>query len=107
MKEEARLAKAVTGSLERRTSDRLGAAENLSSSVTSKRLRAVVDPPDISKSLKKAGTALVIIPPDPISDVAGLALIGAGIVMRSRKPMSLDSMLEETRKTLRELQSTF
>ncbi|MDA4121727.1 MAG: hypothetical protein OK456_00950 [Thaumarchaeota archaeon] len=104
MKEKARLAKAAVRSYVRTSEDKHGAAESLSHSA-SRGLRAVTNPPDISGSLKKAGTALVVAIPDPISDVAGLALIGAGFAMRSRKPMSLEAMLLETRKTLRDLQS--
>lgn len=105
VKEKARLAKAAVSSYVRTSEDRHGAAEGLSHSSTNRKLQSVVNPPDISGSLKKAGTALVVVTPDPISDVAGLVLIGAGFAMRSRKPMSLESMLLETRKTLRDLQS--
>ena len=105
MKEKAKLARAVVSSYARTSGDRLGAAESPSTSATNKRLRGVMKPPDISSSLKKTGTALPLVIPDPIPDVAGLALIGAGFAMRSRKPMSLESMLMETRKTVSELQS--
>jgi hypothetical protein len=104
LKAEIRLARARVRSYARTSGDRLSTACSISDSVTKEKLRNVVRPPDVSKSLKMAGAALLI-PPDPITDVAGVALIGAAYAMRSRRPLSIESMLVETRKTMRDLQS--
>lgn len=106
MREQARLAKAMVESYARTSQDRVNSMRAMSDSATKDRLRSVVNPPDISGSLKKAGV-LLLIPPDPITDVAGLAMIGAAYALKSRKPLSLGSMLAETEKTLRDLQSLF
>ena len=94
----------MASSYARTSQDRLNAAGSISDSETQEKLRNVVRPPDVSKSLKKAGAALLL-PPDPFTDVAGLALLGAAYAMSSRKPLSIGSMLAETRKSMRDLQS--
>jgi hypothetical protein len=106
MREQARLAKARVSAYARTSHDRLGTAASVSDSATSEKLRNVVRPPDVSKSLRAAGAALLI-PPDPFTDIAGVALLGAAYAMRARKPMSIESMLAETRKTMRDLQALF
>ena len=104
MRELARLAKARARSYARTSHDRACAAGSISDPATGEKLRSVVHPPDVSKSLGKAGAALLI-PPDPFTDIAGVALLGAAYAMSSRRPLSIESMLAETRKTMRDLQS--
>jgi hypothetical protein len=52
----------------------------------------------------KAGIALILTP-DPISGLPGVALLASSFVMKRREPASLASLAQETRKTLREIQS--
>jgi hypothetical protein len=98
------MAKTLASSYARTSHDRLNAAGSILDPSTEAKLRNVLRPPDVSKSLKKAGAALLI-PPDPITDVAGVVLIGAAYAMSSRRPLSIESMLVETRRSLRDLQS--
>jgi len=106
MKEQVRLAKAMASSYARTSHDRRDAVGSVSEPAVAKKLRNVVRPPNISKSLKKAG-AVLLLPPDPITDVAGVVLIGAAFAMSSRQPLSIESLLVETRKSMRDLQSMF
>lgn len=106
MQNEVKAAKALTDSVVRRSQTRIDSYAAISDPRTKDALRAVVEPPDISRTLKKAGVALMI-PPDPVTDVAGAALIGAAYALQSRKPLGLKSMMEETERTLRDLGSIF
>jgi hypothetical protein len=54
--------------------------------------------------MRKAGIALIVTP-DPISGVPGVALLASSFVMKKREPASLESLAQETRKALREIQS--
>ena len=80
------------------------ARAGISDAGTNSKLRNVVKPSDPSRSLKKAGVALMIAP-DPFTDVAGAALLGAAYAMSSRRPLDLESLVAETRRLRRDLQS--
>jgi hypothetical protein len=54
--------------------------------------------------MRKAGIALVLTP-DPISGVPGVALLASSFVMKKREPASLESLAQETRKALQEIRS--
>lgn len=103
VKEQARLAKARVGAYARRAGDRTLVAKELSDPATSRTLRRAVSPPDASKSLKKAGV-LLLLTPDPITAIPGAALVGAGFIMKSREAMSIEALLRETKKTMRDLE---
>jgi hypothetical protein len=64
----------------------------------------VTKPPSLSGGMRKAGIALIVTP-DPISGVPGVALLASSFVMKKREPASLESLAQETRKALREIQS--
>jgi len=104
LKQGARLAKAAAVSIARTSQDRLRTAGGISDHSTKEKLRSVVSPPDVSRSLKKAGAALMM-SPDPFTDVPAAALIGIGLAMSSRRPLSLESLVLETRRLSRDMQS--
>ncbi len=67
-------------------------------------LRQVVRPNSISKTLRKAGVALML-SPDPITDVPGVIMLGASFATRGREPLTPSSVFSETRKLLSEIGS--
>ena len=79
-------------------------ARRLADQETTKRLREVVKPNSLSRTLRKAGVALILAP-DPITAVPGAVLLGASLATRGRQPLSPASVFEETRKLLDEMGS--
>jgi hypothetical protein len=67
-------------------------------------LRQVAKPNSISKTLRKAGIALILAP-DPITAVPGAVMLGASFAARGREPLSPSSLCSETRKLLSEIGS--
>ena len=54
--------------------------------------------------MRKAGMALILAP-DPITGVPGVALLASSFVVKRKEPASLGSLAQETRKVLKEIQS--
>jgi predicted metal-dependent hydrolase len=79
-------------------------ARRLADAETTKSLRQVVKPNSLSRTLRKAGVALILAP-DPITAVPGAMMLGASFAMRGRQPLSPASVFEETRKLLAEMGS--
>lgn len=86
--------------------ERKAVAACLGDPETSERLRQVTRPNSISRTLRKAGVALILAP-DPITAVPGAVMLGASFAMRGREPLTPASVVEETRKLLSELDSFF
>ncbi len=101
---ETKLAKAVIDAYARTCRDKIGVATAIADPATTKRLRDVVKPPKVAGSLRKTGV-LLILTPDPISLVPGVAMVGASFVMKRREPAGLEDLVSETAKMMRELQS--
>jgi len=81
-------------------------ARGLADAETRDRLRQVAKPNSVSKTLRKAGVALILAP-DPITAVPGAMMLGASLATRRREPLSSSSVFDETRKLLAELGSFF
>ena len=81
-------------------------ARGLADAETRDRLRQVAKPNSVSRTLRKAGVALILAP-DPITAVPGAMMLGASLATRRREPLSSSSVFEETRKLLAELGSFF
>jgi len=79
-------------------------ARCLADAETCKRLREVARPNSISRTLRRAGVALILAP-DPITAVPGAMLLGASFATRGKEPLSPTSVFEETRKLLDEVGS--
>lgn len=82
--------------------DRQSAARSLGDPETKDKLRQVVRPNSISRTLRKAGVALLL-SPDPITDIPGAIMLGASIAAKKKDPMSASSVLEEARKLMSEI----
>jgi hypothetical protein len=86
--------------------DRSAVADALADEETKARMKAVVRPNSLSKTLRKAGVALILAP-DPITAVPGAVMLGASLATRGRQPMNPASVYDETQKMLDEMGSFF
>lgn len=74
-------------------------------SSTKQHFDRLTKPKSPSSTMKKAGVALIVGTPDPITAVPGVALIAASIILKKKEPAKLGDLASETRKILRDLQS--
>ena len=84
--------------------ERATLSSSLADAHTRDALQQVVRPNSISKTLRKAGVALML-SPDPITDVPGAIMLGVSFATRNRQPLSHASVFAETRKVLAEMGS--
>jgi hypothetical protein len=84
--------------------DRAEVAGSLADPKTRDSLRQVAKPNSLSKTLRKAGVALILAP-DPITAVPGAVMLGASLATRGKQPLSPASVFEETQRMLDEMGS--
>jgi hypothetical protein len=70
----------------------------------SRQVRSLTKPKSPSSTMRKAGVALIVAP-DPITGVAGVALVASSYAMKKNEPANLEHLAQETRKILRDLGS--
>jgi len=102
---EKRIVRSVADSLRRLSDARNSVASSVDTKGVSRRLANVSKPSSPSSALKKAGVALIVVTPDPITAVPGVALIAASYATKRKEPAKLDDLAAETRKVLRDIQS--
>lgn len=103
--QEKRIVRALAGSISRLHEARTQVASSVDTTHISRRVKDVSKPNSPSASLKKAGVALVVAAPDPVTDVAGAALIATSYALRRKEPTKLEDLAAETRRILRDMQS--
>jgi hypothetical protein len=54
--------------------------------------------------MKKAGVALILAP-DPVTGVAGVALVVTSFALKGKEPASLAHLAQEAKKILRDMES--
>jgi hypothetical protein len=86
--------------------DKVEFARIMSDKTMGDALRMVVKPPRPASGLRKTG-ALLILAPDPITAVPGVAMLAASFVMKRREAAGLEDLVKETQRTMRELKSLF
>jgi len=99
-----RLIRSSTDSASRLVNEKARIAAVVDTSPLRPHLDDLIKPPSLSGGMRKAGIALVLTP-DPISGVPGVALLASSFVMKKREPASLESLAQETRKALQEIRS--
>jgi hypothetical protein len=67
-------------------------------------LKQVSRPNSISRTLRKAGVAMILAP-DPFTAVPGAILLGAYLATRGKEPLTPTSVYDATRKLLDEMGS--
>ena len=103
--EEKRIVRSVADSLVRLGEASSSVVSSVDTKDVSQRLRKVSKPSSPSSTLKKAGVALIVATPDPITAVPGVALIAASYATKRNEPTKLDDLAAETRRILRDIQS--
>ena len=102
--EEKRLVRSVADSLKRLNDARGHVASSMDTKPVGQRLNRLSKPGSPSSTMKKAGVALIVGTPDPITAVPGVALIVASYATKRKDPTKLEDLATETRKILREIQ---
>ena len=103
--EEKRIARSVADSLTRLQEAKSNVASSIDTKHVTQHLNRVSKPSSPSSTLKKAGVALIVVTPDPVTAVPGVALIAASYAAKHNEPAKLDDLAAEARKILRDLQS--
>jgi hypothetical protein len=98
------LLRSSASSITRVMKDRMAVASAVGDRRTKERLRQVTKPNSVSRTLRKAGVALILAP-DPITAVPGAMMLGASFAMRKGEPLTPASVVEETRGLLDEMGS--
>jgi hypothetical protein len=103
--EEKRIVRSVADSLTRLSEAKSNVASSVDTKGVSRHLARLAKPSTPSSALKKAGVALIVVTPDPITAVPGVALIAASYATRRNEPAKLEDLAAETKKVLRDIQS--
>jgi hypothetical protein len=103
--EGKRIVRSVADSLTRLNEAKGHVASSLDTKPIANRVNKLSKPGSPSSAMKKAGFALIIGTPDPITAVPGVALIAASYATKRRDPAKLEDLATETRKILRDIQS--
>jgi len=102
---EKRLVRSATDSLVRLREAKGHLASSVDTEGAANCIRNISKPNSPSSTLKKAGVALIVGTPDPITAIPGVALLAASYASKRREPAKLDDLAVETRKVLRDIQS--
>ena len=73
-------------------------------STLARHVEGLTKPKSPSSTMKKAGIALIAAP-DPVTGVAGVALLASSFALKNKEPAKIADIATETRKILREIQS--
>jgi hypothetical protein len=102
---EGRIARSVVDSLSRLNVAKSQVASGVDTGPVKEHVDKLSRPKSPSSTLKKAGLALIVGAPDPITAVPGVALIATSYAIKGREPAKLDDIAAETKKILRDIQS--
>ena len=103
--EEKRIARSIADSLTRLQEAKGNVASSVDTKNVARHLNKVSRPNTPSSTLKKAGVALIVATPDPVTAVPGVALIAASYAAKRNEPARLDDLAVETRRVLRDIRS--
>ncbi len=103
--QEKKLVRSVAESLSRLNETKSQVASNSDNSTVAKHLKDLSKPNSPSSTLRKAGVALIVATPDPITAVPGVALVASSYAVKRREPTKLDDIATEARKILRDVES--
>jgi hypothetical protein len=103
--QEKKIVRSVAESAARLTNARTQVAASVDTAPIRKHVNGLTKPGSPSSAMKKAGVALIVGTPDPITAVPGVALLASSYVAKRKDPSKLEDLALETRKILREIQS--
>lgn len=96
------LTKLAVGSASRTVHERIDIVQQIGDKKTAATLRSVVRPRSMYGTLRSGGIALLLAP-DPVTSVAGVAMLGASVYAKKREPLNASSVIQEARKILEDL----
>jgi len=102
---EKRIVRSAADSLARLNEVRGHVSSSMDTKPVANQLNRLSRPGSPSSALKKAGVALIVGTPDPITAVPGVALIAASFATKRKDPSKLEDLAIETRKIMRDIQS--
>ncbi len=102
---EKRIVRSVADSLSRLNEARSQVAADVDNSKVKRHMNDISKPNSPSSNLRKAGVALIVATPDPITAVPGVALLATSYAVKRKEPAKLDDLAAETRRILRDIQS--
>jgi hypothetical protein len=82
--------------------ERTMVARSIADPATRGTLKQVAKPNSLSRTLRKAGVALVL-SPDPVTGIPGVMILGASLVARRKEPIGASSILAEARRLMDEI----
>lgn len=91
-------------SLARVAKTRAEVAKGLDATKVTRHVDRVLNPKSRKSTLRKTGVALIAAP-EPVTGVAGVAMIASTFAMSKDDPLSLADVARETAKILRDLES--
>ncbi len=103
--QEKKIIRSVADSLSRLNETRTHVASSVDTKSVAYHVTKLSKPNSPAKALKKAGVALIVGSPDPVTAVPGVALLATSYVMKRRDPTKLDDLAAEAKKILRDIQS--
>lgn len=101
--QEKKLVKVVTETSSRLAEAKSQVAGSLDTTSTKSQLKNLTRPGSPSSAMRKAGVALIVVTPDPVTAVPGVALIAASYAYKKKEPTNLSDLAAETRKMLRDI----
>jgi hypothetical protein len=101
---EKRILRSATDSLSRIAEAKTEVAKGLDATSVARHVQKLTKPNSPSAAMKKAGVALIVAP-DPVTGVAGVALVASSFVLKGKEPASLAHLAQEARRVLRDVES--
>lgn len=95
---EAELVRARCNSIRRTSKDWVDVASSLEAKDASRSVRDLTHPPSVKKTMRATGVALAVAP-EPITTVAGVALVAGSFAVKG-EPATLKTVAEELRSQM-------
>lgn len=102
---QAKLLRSSASSVTRTLKERGEVASAIADAKTKSALKQAVKPNSLSKSLRTAGVALIVLP-EPLTAVPGAIMIGASYAIKGKEPASVSTVYDEASKLFDEINSS-
>ena len=103
-KMNAKVAKSSARSIVRIARARSEVSRALAQKDVQKGLENVVRPRSPSSGMRKVGIALMLAP-DPLTDIPGIALLASAHLIKRRDPLSIERLMKEARRVIKDVES--
>jgi hypothetical protein len=103
--QEKKVVSSAVDSIKRVVAAKSAVASSLDASELKANVNRLSKPGSPASAMKKAGLALIVATPDPVTAVPGVALIAASYASKKNDPAKLDDLAVEAKKIFRDVQS--